>query len=112
MRVHRTYWMWTQGNFTATATVRLNPNRLYLVTGGLVGTSMADFSQMYIWGTCQYNGSDLIVCGIRESGLDPPSSIKEEIFNRTLPLGTSRVTIALRSEDGLHRAEGVIYDIT
>lgn len=112
MRVHRTYWIWTRGNFTATATVRLNPNRLYLVTGGLVGTSSGDFSQMYIWGTCQYRSSDQIVCGIREGDPDPQSSIQNEIFNRTLPLGTFRVTLALRSEGGLHRGEGVIYDIT
>lgn len=112
MRVHRTFWMWTRGNFTTTTTVRLNPNRLYMVTGGLVGTSSGDFSQMYIWGTCRYSGGDQILCGIREGDPDPQDSIENEIFNRTLSLGTFRVTVALRSEGGLHRGEGVIYDIT
>lgn len=41
MFVHRTYFMWTRGRFTASHTMALNPDRRYLVTGALAGKSGA-----------------------------------------------------------------------
>lgn len=112
VRVQATYFLWNRVPLTTTVTARLNPNRRYLITGGLVGTSSDRFAQIYIWGTCRYSGNDQILCGIMEEDPNPQVSIEHMRLNRTLPLGTYRVTIALRSEGGLHRGEGVIYDIT
>jgi hypothetical protein len=107
-----TYWMWTSGTFSVTVTMRLDPARRYLVTGALTGKSGSDYGQVFISMLCTRSSSDQILCGIRDDPSDPPSwnianlGIVEFVQNAT------RVTVKLRGDGGLHRAEGAIFDIT
>jgi hypothetical protein len=112
MFVSWSYWMWTSGNFTVTQTIGLDPARRYLATGALTGKEGASYGQVYISMLCTQRSSDQILCGIRDDPADP-------LFTNISTLGVAefiqnatRVTIKLRGDGGLHRAEGVIYDIT
>lgn len=111
MFVHRTYFMWTRGRFTASHTMALNPDRRYLVTGALAGKSGGEYGQVFISTVCTMSG-DQVLCGIRD---DPSNSPDANIANLGIVeilINAVRVTVALRGEGGLHRAEGVVYDIT
>jgi hypothetical protein len=112
MFVHWNYWMWTQGRFTISHTIPLNPARRYLVTGAITGKSGGDYGQVFISTICTMRSPDQILCGVRDDPSDPPDvnisslGIVERVSNAV------RVTVKLRGDGGLHRAEGVVYDIT
>lgn len=115
MFVRWAYRMWTRGSATATVLMTLDPGRRYLITGGLAGKAGGDYGQVFISTLCILASPDQILCGIRDDPADPPEAnitdlpnirITESVQNAT------RVTIKLRGDGGLHRAEGVIYDIT
>lgn len=111
MFVQSTYFMWTRGRFTASVTIALNADRRYLVTGALTGKSGGDYGQVFISTVCTLSG-DQVLCGIRD---DPSASPDTNIANRRLTeilTNAVRVTVRLRGDGGLHRAEGVVYDIT
>ena len=111
MFVYWTYWMWTQGQFTVSLTIPLNQGRRYLFTGALTGESGSDYGQVFISTVCTVDG-DQILCGIRDNPGDSAVAnlIKQGICE---VIGNAvRVTLKLRGDGGLHRAEGVVYDIT
>lgn len=111
MFVRWSYWMRTSGATSVTVAMALDPGRRYLVTGALTGKSGGDYGQIYISTLCTQSG-DQILCGIRD---DPPGSPASNIsglgINEFVQNGT-RVVVKLRGDGGLHRAEGVVYDIT
>ena len=111
--VHSTYWMWTRGQFTVTVTIGLTRGRRYLVTGALTGKSGGDYGQVFISTVCTMLSNDQILCGIRD---DPADTPQDNIANLGIVeiLGSNavRVTVSFRGDGGLHRAEGVVYDIT
>ena len=112
MFVHATYWMWTRGQFTVSHTIALDRNRRYLVTGALAGTSGGDYGQVFIATVCTMAGDDQVVCGVRDDPADAPAGnvarlgIVEALGNAV------QVTVKLRGDGGLHRAEGAVYDVT
>jgi hypothetical protein len=61
---------------------------------------------------CVRRGSDRILCGIRDDASDPPISNITNLGIVEFVRDATRVTVKLRGDGGLHRAEGVIYDIT
>lgn len=112
MFVHWTYWMWTRGRFSVTQTIPLNRGRRYLVTGALTGKSGGDYGQVFISTVCTMPSNDQILCGVRD---DPADSAESNIANLGIVEildNAVRVTVKLRGDNGLHRAEGVVYDIT
>jgi len=110
---HRSFWMWTTGAFTASATVALDRNRRYLVTGGLVGKEGGDHGQVFIATVCTMPSNDQVLCGVRDDPSSTPDSVIKTLnLVEFLPPTATRVTIKLRSGGGRHRAEGVVYDIT
>ena len=112
MFVHWTYWMWTRGRFTVSHTIPLNRSRRYLVTGALTGKSGGDYGQVFISTVCTMPSNDQILCGVRD---DPADSADSNIANLGIVEiidNAVRVTVKLRGDNGLHRAEGVVYDIT
>ena len=111
MFANNTYWMWTRGSFRVDVTLGLNPSRTYLVTGGLVGKSGGDYGQVYISTVCTVSG-DLVLCGVRDDPSDSPETDIVGLGLVEIISGASRVTVTLRGTGGLHRAEGVVYDIT
>ncbi len=111
MFVHRTYWMWTRGTFSITVTTGLDPARRYLVTGALAGTSGGDYAQVYISSVCTQTGGQ-ILCGLRDDPADPPDANITSLGIVEILQSSTLVTVKLRGDGGLHRAEGVIYDIT
>lgn len=111
MDVAGTCWMWTSGKFSVTFTFGLNPSRLYLVTASLVGKSGGDHGQVFISTVCTRT-SGQILCGVRDDPADPPAAdIAGLRAIETLANATS-VTLKLRGDGGLHRAEAVLFDIT
>jgi hypothetical protein len=112
MFVHATYWMWTQGQFTVSHTIGLDRNRRYLVTGGLTGKSGGDYGQVFIATVCTMPSSDQILCGIRDDPADPPEDNIANLGIVEILNNAVRVTVKLRGDGGLLRAEGVVYDIT
>ena len=111
MFVHRTYWMWTRGQFTVSHTIALDQSRRYLVTGALSGKSGGDYGQVFISTVCTMSG-DQILCGIRDDPSNPPDVNIENLGIVEILSNAVRVTVKLRGDGGLHRAEGVVYDIT
>jgi hypothetical protein len=112
MFVRSAWWMWTRGQFTVSVTAGLDPGRRYIVTGGLEGKSGAEYGQVFISTVCIRRSPDQILCGVRD---DPASSPNDNIANLGLLeflSNATRVTIKLRADGGLHRAQAVIYDIT
>jgi hypothetical protein len=112
MFVQSTWWMWTRGRFTVSVTAGLDPRRRYLVTGGLEGKSGGDYGQVFISTVCVQRSPDQILSGVRD---DPASSPNDNIANLGVLeflSNATRVTIKLRADGGLHRAQAVIYDIT
>lgn len=112
MFVYTTYWMWTSGKFSFSATFALDPARRYLVTGALTGKSAGDYGQVYISTVCQQRGSDQILCGVRGGPSDPPAWKIANLGIDEVLTGATRVTVTIDADGGLHRAEGAIFDIT
>jgi hypothetical protein len=112
MSVWWTYWMWTSGTFTVSHTIGLDPARRYLVTGGLTGKEAGRYGQVYISTVCIRRSPDQILCGIRDDPADPPGANIANLGIVELIQNATRVTVKLRGDGGLHRAEGVVYDIT
>jgi hypothetical protein len=111
MIVAGTYWMWTSGTFSVTLTFNLNPTRRYLITGSLSGTSGGHYGQVFVSMVCTRTTSQ-VLCGIRDDPGDPPAAnISSLGVVETLSNATS-VTVKLRGDGGLHRAEGILFDIT
>lgn len=112
MFVYATYFMWTRGQFTVSHTIPLDRGRRYLVTGALTGKSGGNYGQVFISTVCTMPSEDQVLCGVRD---DPSNSPAANIANLGIVEVLSnavRVTVKLRGDDGLHRAEGVVYDIT
>lgn len=83
-----------------------------MVTGALTGKAGADYGQLFISVVCTQRGADQILCGIRDDPSDPPNwNIANLGIVETLQSAT-RVTVKLRGDGGLHRAEGIVYDVT
>lgn len=115
MFVRWAYRMWTRGSASATVTMALDPGRRYLITGGLAGKSGGDYGQVFISTLCIRTSPDQILCGIRDDPADSPESNITDSSNIRITefvQNATRVTVKLRGDGGLHRAEGVIYDIT
>ena len=112
MFVRSTYWMWTRGSFTVSVTMPLDPARRYLVTGGLTAKQGGDYGQVYISTLCVQRSVDQILCGIRDDPTDPPSDNAANLGLVEFVQNAVRVTVKLRGDGGLHRAEGAIFDIT
>jgi hypothetical protein len=112
MFVHRTYWMWTSGSFTTSVTIPLDRTRRYLVTGALAGKSGGDYGQVFISTVCTMPSSDQILCGVRDDPANSPSTNIANLGIVEILTNAVRVTVKLRAGGGLHRAEGVVYDIT
>lgn len=111
MFVRGTFWLWTSGRFSVTTTFALDPGRRYLVTGGLTGKSGGDYGQVFISTVCTQSG-DQVLCGVRDDPADSPASNISRLGIVERLQNASRVTVKLRGDGGLHRAEGVLYDIT
>jgi hypothetical protein len=111
MFVVSSYWMWTQGNISATLTLGLDPARRYLVSGALVGKDGGNYGQVYIATVCSVDG-DQVLCGIRDSPGDSPATEIMGLGIQEFISSAESVTIKLRANGGLHRAEGILYDIT
>jgi hypothetical protein len=99
------YTMWTTGTFTVTLTLPLDWRLNYLVTGGLTQTDSGDYAHLYIAEVCTYNGSDVVLCGLRDLDGETDLNIVEPLSS------ADRVTIKLRTTGGRHRAEGVVYQV-
>jgi len=56
--------------------------------------------------------NDQILCGIRDDPSDPPDADITNLGILEILGSAVRVTVKLRGDRGLHRAEGVVYDIT
>ena len=112
MFVHWTYWMWTSGRFSVSVTIPLNPARTYLTTGALTGKQGGDYGQVFISTVCTQRSVDQILCGIRDDPSDPPAANISNLGIVEILRNATRVTVKLRGDGGLHRAEGVVYDIT
>src|SRR2546423_15635892 len=106
MFVVSSYWMWTQGSTSVSVDIGLNPNRVYLMTGSLVGKDGGNYGQVYISTLCTGSG-DEILCGVRD---DPSDSAASDITRLGIPefiSGADLVTAKLRATDGLRRPERV-----
>ena len=111
MFAYQTYWMWTNGRISSSVTIGLNPSRRYLVTGALVGKWGGDYGQVYISTVCIQSGGQ-ILCGVRDNPVSPPITNISHLGVVEVLQSATRVTLVLRGDGGLHRAEGVLYDIT
>lgn len=100
------YWVAITGSSTVTVTMALNPNRRYLVTGGLILTEGDDRARVYISTVCRQVGSDVIACGIRDLEGDGGLGVTE-----FLAANATSVTVKLRTTGGKHRGEGVVYEL-
>ncbi len=100
-----TYWMWTTGTFEVSLDVDLDWQKTYLVTGYLTLVDGDDRGHIYISTVCNYNGSDVVSCGVRDIGDDFDLSVNEIVGS------ASSVTIKLKTSGGAHRAEGVVYEL-
>jgi hypothetical protein len=112
MFVYAPYWMWTSGQFTVSHTIPLDRNRRYLVTGALTGKSGGDYGQVFIATVCTMPSSDQVLCGIRDDPADSPAHNIANLGIGEILSNAVRVTLKLRGDGGLQRAEGVVYDIT
>lgn len=112
MFVAWSYWMWTRGRFTITVTMSLDPARRYLITGALTGKAGADYGQVFISALCTRTSPGQVLCGIRDDPSDPPDSNIANLGMVEFVQNATRVTVKLRGDGGLHRAEGAIFDIT
>ena len=104
MRPINWYYMWTTGSFSISHTFNLNPDRAYLVTGGLVLKQGSDYAHAFISEVCTSSG-DQVLCGLRGTSGDTNLNLYEFI-SRAIS-----VTITLRTTGGRHRVEGSIYQL-
>ena len=111
MFVAGNYWMWTRGSFSVTVTFGLSPSRRYLMTGALAGRSGGDYGQVFISTVCTESG-DQVLCGVRDDPADPPDANIAHLGIVETLQNASRVTVKLRGDGGLNRAEGALFDIT
>jgi len=100
-----TYWMWVSGEYEVTIDFDLDWRKSYLITGCLTLTDGEDYGHIYISTICNYNGGDVVLCGVRDIEDDFGLSVTECVSS------ASKVTIKLRSKGGVHRAEGVVYEL-
>jgi hypothetical protein len=112
MFVAWSYWIWTSGSTTGSVTMALNPGRRYLVTGGLCGKSGDNYGQVFISTVCTLRGGDQVLCGVRDLPPDSPAANIATLNINEFLQSATRVTVKLRGDGGLHRAEGTIFDIT
>lgn len=101
-----TYWVAVTGSATASLGIALNPDRRYLVTGGLILTDGDDYARVYISTLCRRTSSDVIACGVRDFDGDAGLGITE-----FLAANAVSVTVKLKATGGKHRAEGVLYEL-
>ena len=106
MNVDHTFWVAVTGSATASVTIPLNPDRRYLVTGGLILTDGDDHARVYIAQVCRQAGSDLITCGVRDFDGDAGLGLIESLDHNA-----TSVTIKLKATGGKHRGEGVVYEL-
>lgn len=106
MRAVATYWVAVTGSATASVTIALNPDRRYLVTGGLILTDGDDHARIYIGTLCRRVSSDVIACGIRDVDGDGGLGVTE-----FLAANATSVTVKLKTTGGKHRGEGVVYEL-
>ncbi|MGW6010586.1 hypothetical protein [Streptomyces sp. NPDC055210] len=106
------YFVWVQGQASATVTIGLDVNRRYLVSGGITGNSGSGYGQVFISVVCIQRSSDQIQCGIRDDPASSPDVNIKSLNAVEFLQNATRVTVKLRGDGGLHRAEGVVYDIT
>jgi hypothetical protein len=111
MFVVSSYWMWTSGTFSTTVTFALNPTRSYLMTGALTGKDGGNYGQVYISMLCTVSG-DQVLCGIRDDPSDSSFADISSLGINEFISNADSVTVKLRATGGLHRAEGILYDIT
>jgi hypothetical protein len=107
--VRATYFMWTQGRFSFTLDIGLNPAQRYLITGALTGKSGGNYGQVYISTICRMRSIDQIVCEVEDDPSDPPSSNIMNLGITRIIAGATRVSLTLRGDGGLNRAEGTIF---
>ncbi|WP_052867917.1 hypothetical protein [Streptomyces niger] len=106
------YFLWVTGRLTTSVTLRLDPGRRYLLTGGLTGKYGAEYGQVFISTVCVRRGSDQVLCGVRDDPADSPADNIRRLNIDEFLENATRVTVKLRSDGGGHRAEGILYDIT
>jgi len=97
--------MWTTGAFEVSLDIDLDWRKSYLVTGYLTLTEGGDRGHIYISTVCNYDGGDVVGCGVRDFGDNFDLSVTETLNS------ASRVTIKLKTNGGAHRAEGVVYEL-
>jgi hypothetical protein len=105
------YSIWTSGSISGTVTFALDPARTFMMTGALVGKDGDDYGQVYISTLCTVDG-DEVLCGIRDDPSDSNFTDITELDITEFISNADSVTVKLRATGGLHRAEGVLYDIT
>jgi hypothetical protein len=105
--VRATYFIWTQGSFSFTLNISLNPAQRYLITGALTGKSGGNYGQIYISTICFMRSIDQIVCEVEDEA-SPSSNIMNLSITRIVA-GATRVSLTLRGDGGLNRAEGTIF---
>jgi hypothetical protein len=105
MRPACTYWIGITGSTTYSLTVNLNPDRVYLVTGGLILTDGEAYARVYIGAVGHVIESDMWGLGIRDIPDDAGCGLVEVLRNAYC------VIIKLKTTGGKHRAEGVIYEL-
>jgi hypothetical protein len=106
MRAVWTYWAAVTGSATASVSMALNPDRRYLVTGGLILTEGDDHARVYIGTVCIQTSSDVIACGVRDIDGDAGLGVTE-----FLAAHATSVTVKLKATGGKHRGEGVVYEL-
>ncbi|MFI9024293.1 hypothetical protein [Streptomyces sp. NPDC053560] len=106
------YFLWVTGRLTSSVTLALNPDRRYLITGGLTGKFGDAHGQVFISTVCVRSGSDQVLCGVRDDPADAPADNIRRLNIDEFLNNATRVTVKLRSDGGGHRAEGILYDIT
>jgi hypothetical protein len=106
MNAFSTYWVAVTGSATASVTIPLNPDRRYLVTGGLILTEGDDHARVYIAEVCNQVAPDLVTCGVRDIDGDAGLGLVEFLSSKAVS-----VTIKLKTTGGKHRGEGVVYEL-
>ncbi len=100
-----TYWMWTTGSTEVTVDIGLDWRKTYLITGYLTLTDGDNRGHVFISTVCNYDGGDVVGCGVRDFGDDFDLGVTEWVSS------AESVTIKLKTSGGAHRAEGVVYEL-
>jgi hypothetical protein len=100
-----TYWIWTVGEIEGSIDFSLDWRKSYLFTGYLTLTEGDERGHIYISTVCNYDGGDVVACGVRDFGDDFDISVTEFVSS------AESVTVKLKSRGGAHRAEGVVYEL-